>query len=124
MPTRLFPADSHFAFYIFHFALVQGVTTIDEFRIYDGRLTQEEIAVNYQCGPDALALPVTLLPSNPPPNLTLSWPAWDAGFKAESAASLGPASWSPASSAPALAGDRWSLSVSVTDPANFYRLKR
>ncbi len=34
--------------------------TIDEFRIYDGRLTPQEIATDYQFGPNALALPVTL----------------------------------------------------------------
>jgi hypothetical protein len=63
--------------------------TIDEFRIYDGRLTPEEIATGYKFGPDALALPGTLVQSNAATGLTLSWPSWMAGFVLETTPALG-----------------------------------
>lgn len=96
--------------------------TIDEFRIYDGRLTPEEIAVNYRFGPDTLALPVTLTQSNSPPTLTLSWPSWAVGFNAEATADL--VSWSPVPILPGLAADRWSVSLPKTNVTQMLRLKR
>lgn len=96
--------------------------TIDEFRIYDGRLTPEEIAVNYQSGPDALALPVTLVQSNSPAALTLSWPAWAVGFNPEATADL--VSWTPLGLAPTLAADRWSVPALKTNVTQMLRLKR
>ncbi|MGC3961182.1 MAG: family 43 glycosylhydrolase [Verrucomicrobiota bacterium] len=98
--------------------------TIDEFRIYDGRLTPEEIAVNYQFGPDALALPVTLTQSNIANNLTLSWPSWAAGFNAEATTDLATPSWSAVLPAPTLTTDRWSLSLPQTNQTLIFRLKR
>lgn len=96
--------------------------TIDEFRIYDGRLTPEEIAVNYQFGPDALALPVTLAQSNSPTMLTLSWPAWAIGFNAEATADF--ATWSPLFPSPTLAADRWNVPVFKTNAIQLLRIKR
>jgi hypothetical protein len=98
---------------------------VDEFRIYDGRLTPEEIAANYLAGPDALALPVTLLVSNSVSALTLSWPAYALGFVAESAPALGPnETWSALGGEPTLAEDRWWLTKPESDDAKFFRLKR
>lgn len=96
--------------------------TIDEFRIYDGRLTPEEIAVNYRFGPDALAMPVTLTHSNSPTAITISWPSWAVGFNAETTADL--ASWSPVLPLPGLAADRWSVSLPKTNVTQMLRLKR
>ncbi len=98
--------------------------TIDELRIYDGRLTPEEIAVNHQFGPNALALPVTLVQSNNPTTVTLSWPAWASGFNAEVSTDLASATWSPVTPSPTLAADRWSVSVSKTNNLKLFRLKR
>ncbi|HMP84769.1 MAG TPA: family 43 glycosylhydrolase, partial [Verrucomicrobiota bacterium] len=64
--------------------------TIDELRIYDGRLAPEEIAVNYQSGPDALALPVALTQADSPSDFTLRWPSWALGFVPESKTSFDP----------------------------------
>ena len=97
--------------------------TIDELRIYDGRLTPEEIAVNYRFGPNALALPVSLVQSNAPANVTLSWPSWAAGFTAEASTDLA-ASWANITPAPTLATDRWSVAIPKTNTAKFFRLKR
>jgi hypothetical protein len=79
---------------------------IDEFRIYDGRLTPQQIAADFQFGPNALALPVTLGQTNTPGGLTLSWPSWAAGFVAQSSVDL--ANWTTNGLAPALANDLWS----------------
>jgi beta-xylosidase len=96
--------------------------TIDEFRIYDGRLTPAEIAVNYKFGPDALALPVTLAQSNSPTTLALSWPSWAVGFNAESTSDL--VSWSPVPTLAGLTADRWSVSLPKTNVTQMLRLKR
>jgi len=96
--------------------------TIDELRIYDGRLTPQEIATDFQFGPDNLALPVSIAPSNAPANLTLSWPSWALGFAAQGSTDL--ANWATNGLAPALANDRWSLLISPTNPQNYYRLNR
>jgi hypothetical protein len=99
--------------------------TIDEFRIYDGRLTPEEIAANYLAGPDQLALPVTLAQSNSLTGLQLSWPAWGVGYVAESVSTLGDNSiWTPLSIFPTLGGDRWRLTVATTNDARLFRLRR
>ena len=98
--------------------------TIDEFRIYDGRLTPEEIAVNYEFGPNALALPVTLVQTNNLTSVTLSWPSWAVGFNAEASTNLGLPTWSAVTPNPTLAADRWSVSVPKTNAAKFFHLKR
>ena len=98
--------------------------TIDEFRIYDGRLTPPEIAANFTAGPDALALPVNLDSSDAPANLTLLWPAYAVGFVPESTVNPGGAAWLPVAQPPALANDRWQLTLPKTNDTQFYRLRR
>jgi hypothetical protein len=99
--------------------------TIDELRIYDGRLTPEEIATDYKFGPDALALPVTLVQSNAATGLTLSWPSWAVGFVPETTSALGTNPvWTPAAQSPTLVNDRWRLTQSTTNGQGFYRLRR
>jgi hypothetical protein len=99
--------------------------TIDELRIYDGRLTSEEIVANYLAGPNQLALPVMLTHSNIVNALELSWPAWAVGYMAESASTLGDNSiWTPSGTFPTLSGDRWRLSVETTNDSRFFRLRR
>jgi len=98
--------------------------TVDELRLYDGRLTPAEIAVNYQSGPDALALPVTLTQAKLPTGVTLSWPAWALGFDAESTTNLTSAIWSDVTTSPDLAADRWIVTVPATNAVRMFRLKR
>ncbi len=96
--------------------------TIDEFRLYDGRLTPEAIAADYQAGPDALALPVTLAQTNSTAGLTLSWPSWAVGFVAQGSTNL--LVWTTNGLAPALINDRWTLTIPTANALNFYRLRR
>lgn len=99
--------------------------TIDELRIYDGRLTPVEIATDFQFGPDTLALPVALAQSNSANSLALSWPSWAVGFKLESSSSLAPdAVWSQVPVIPTLSNDFWQVSITQTGALSFYRLRR
>jgi hypothetical protein len=96
--------------------------TIDEFRIYDGRLTPEEIATDYKFGPDSLALPVLLAATNAPSTFSCSWPSWAVGFALQGTTNL--AAWATNGFSPVLANDRWSVSLPKTNAANLYQLKR
>ena len=98
--------------------------TIDELRIYDGRLTEEEITANYEHGPNVLALPVRLNQSHSPGEITLSWPSWAAGFNAEATVAPESGLWSPLTLPSTLADDLWSVTTSQTNSMNFFRLKR
>jgi hypothetical protein len=98
--------------------------SIDEFRIYDGRLTPEEIAADYTAKADALAIPVSLTASNAPDSLMLTWPSYAAGFVLESSSSLGSdASWSPGVGASAIANGSFRITLTPTNGAQYYRLK-
>lgn len=97
--------------------------TIDEFRIYDGRLTTQEITANHAAGPDALALPMTLSISAIEPDLTVTWPSIGIGFDLESVFSLGDP-WSAVVPEPVLVNDEWRWSVPISGEARLFRLRR
>jgi len=97
---------------------------IDELRIYDGRLTPQEIAVNDQFGPNALALPVSLVQSNTPVGTGLSWPSWAAGFALQTTPALAAVPWANVVPPPSLNNDLWQLTIPATNTAQFYRLRR
>jgi glycosyl hydrolase family 43/concanavalin A-like lectin/glucanase superfamily protein len=98
--------------------------SIDEFRIYDGRLTPAEIAANAAAGPDALAIPVSLTASNSPAGIVLTWPAYAAGFVLETSPAMAGGTWSAVGSTPALSANTWKLTVPATDAEQYFRLKR
>jgi hypothetical protein len=97
---------------------------IDEFRIYDGRLTSEEIAANFLAGPDALALPMTLEQSLTDANVKLQWPSYGAGFDVESTGPLPDGTWSPAAGSAVVSNGFYRLSQPVASGSRFHRLKR
>ena len=97
--------------------------TIDELRLYDGQLTPQEIVADDRFGPDALALPVTLVQSNTATNVTLSWPSWAVGFVLEST-DAPDGGWTAVAQSPTLANDQWRLTLAVADSRRFYRLRR
>ena len=99
--------------------------SIDELRLYDGRLTPEQIAADYRFGPDALALPVSVISSNAPAGWNLSWPAYAVGFALETSPVLGSSAvWTTMTSLPALNNDLWQITIPATNSAQFYRLRR
>ncbi len=98
--------------------------TIDELRIYDGRLTPGEIAGDFQLGPDELALPVTLVQSNLPSSFILSWPSWAVGFSLQSSTNLVGGIWTAVPQTPVLANDQQRIALLPTNQAIFFRLRR
>mgnify|MGYP001371839400 CR=1 FL=1 len=98
--------------------------SIDEFRIYDGRLNPDEIIANYVAGPDALALPMSLTHSISGSDLVLRWPAYAAGYELKSTSSLNDADWSSADVTPVLSNNEWRVTIPVNGEAQFFRLQR
>ncbi len=99
---------------------------VDEFRIYDGRLTPRQIAVNDEFGSTALALPVSLVSANAPAAWTLSWPACAVGFVLQASSALGGgANWNAATASPVLKSNLWQVNLPISNnAAMFYRLRR
>jgi hypothetical protein len=99
--------------------------TIDELRIYDGRLTPAEITANELSGPNALALPISLGMSAAASNLMVTWPSYGIGFTAESSPALGASAvWSPVVGSPTLISNQWWLTLPMTNNTTFIRLIR
>jgi len=99
--------------------------SLDEFRIYDGRLSPAQIAANSQLGPNIATVPVSLNLTGTRSNINLTWPSYDIGYTVESAPALGAnALWSPANSIPVLSNNLWQLTLPGTNNASFIRLTR
>ena len=96
---------------------------IDEFRLYDGRLTPDEVAANFAAGPDALALPLLLTLSNEESAFELAWASHGIGFALESAAAVN-GDWQPVGGQPTLVNDEWRVNLPVAPDSQYFRLKR
>ncbi len=98
---------------------------IDEFRVYHGRLTPEDIAADYLAGPDALAIPVTLAASSGVDSCSITWPSYAAGFALETVPALDPgATWTPVAVTPSISNGMYRLTLPTSDTNAFYRLRR
>ena len=99
---------------------------LDEFRIYDGALSANEIAATQVLGPGqvlSLASPI-LNASVTGNNLILSWPLVSAGFILMSRTNLFMGSWMPvAFPAPQIAGSQWQVSIPISSNTQFFRLE-
>lgn len=101
--------------------------SVDEYRIYQGRLSPEEIEASDVLGPNE-----TLSTTNADlsaaaigKNIVLSWPLANAGFAVQASSSLNSAaSWTTLSNAPTLVGTQWQLIVPSSGTNQFYRLIR
>jgi arabinan endo-1,5-alpha-L-arabinosidase len=106
--------------------------TIDELRIYDGRLTPQRIAANDLAGPNVLSVPqsiavtnISLTASNG--NLTLSWPPDHIGWRLlkqtnqlANGISVSTNDWATVASSPQT--NQIILPINPTLPLEFYRL--
>ena len=98
---------------------------LDELRIYDGRLTADEIAADYTAGPDILPQKVSLTMAQTPGGYTFSWPSYAPGFTLQSSAALGNnAAWHPVSSAPIISNGYYWLTAPATVADAYFRLSR
>ncbi|MCB1125440.1 MAG: LamG domain-containing protein, partial [Verrucomicrobiae bacterium] len=98
--------------------------TLEEFRIYDGRLSAGEIQANHLAGPEALALPLALSTARLGGQLELSWPSYGAGFGLQSVEQVSGGGWIPVAGKAAISEGRYRLSVPVLGDARWFRLLR
>jgi len=103
--------------------------TIYEFRIYQGILPPQAIALNDVTGPAnyvqlSISLPA-LKASASGTNIVLSWPTNNINFAVQSSSSLLPGSgtsWSTLTNTPVVVGTNWQVSLPAAGAAKFYQL--
>ena len=104
-----------------------GITgSIDEYRIYNGRLTPQQIAQSDALGPNQLLAPTgpTLVVTQSGGNVVISWPA-SAGGTLQSTSNLGPgATWSNVSQTPTIVGGSKQVTLAASGTAQFFRLAK
>jgi hypothetical protein len=98
--------------------------SIDEFRIYDGALSAQQVALNHTIGPDLMATPVQLSASVANGQITISWPvASSSGYSLQGASSVTPgATWGAVGIAPTVVSGRNQVTLPATNSARFFRL--
>jgi hypothetical protein len=99
---------------------------LDEFRIYNGALTINEIAATQALGANQLlsqASPTTNV-GLAGTNVTLFWPLTAAGFTVMSCTNLASGVWTPfTGTTPQIAGNQWQLAVPISSGTEFFRLE-
>jgi glucose/arabinose dehydrogenase/type 1 glutamine amidotransferase len=97
----------------------------EEFRIYSGALSDQQITASYVAGPNALFGPAPTLSVQLNGNqVQLKWPLNAAGFSLEQAAALnvvGP--WNVVSNPPVLQNGQHIVTLPVTNSVQFFRLR-
>lgn len=109
-------------------AMFAGV--FNEFRIWQGALTPEQVAANFAAGPDTVPEPPvqapTLTITLAGNNIVLGWPASAAGFALEATGSLAPpVTWSAVDTSGAVEqGGQKRLTLTLGPAARFYRMRQ
>ena len=100
--------------------------TLDEFRIYSGALSPDEILAAQVSGPNqVLTTNATINAVMAGGNLTISWPVAAAGFTLQSRTNLISGSWQAVPSPAAqIVGSQWQITIPNTGGAKFFRLVR
>ena len=100
--------------------------SIDEFRIYNGALTANEIAATQVLGPNQLlsASSPALSASASSGGLTLSWPVASAGYTVLTTTNLAAGNWMAAVVPPQIVGGQWQVVLPITGNVQFYRLQK
>jgi hypothetical protein len=105
-----------------------GITgSVDEYRIYQGRLSPEEVMASDALGPNVVlsTTNASLSASAMNGSTVLSWPAANAGFAVQSSGNLSsPGLWTTLTNGPTLVGTQWQLTVTNSGSSQFYRLIR
>jgi hypothetical protein len=100
--------------------------TIYEFRVYQGVLPAQAIALNDAVGPAnyiQLSANPTLRASLSGGNIVLSWPASDYGFSVQSRPDLSTGTiWTTLPDMPSLVGTNWQVSLPAPGTPQFYQL--
>jgi hypothetical protein len=100
--------------------------SVDEFRIYSGRLAQDEITASDLLGPNqTLSTTAPLHVTYSSGTIALSWPLANAGFSVQVNSSITSPNWVTLTNVPALNGNtNWQVSVPATGTQQFFRLWR
>jgi hypothetical protein len=99
--------------------------SVDEFRIYRGRLAPDEIQALDVIGPNQLlSTTASLSAKQLGGNIVLSWPVAAAGFSVQARAALGSGIWTTLTNVPVLAGNSWQVTLPDSSGAQFFRLWR
>ena len=100
--------------------------SVDEYRIYNGRLAPDEIQASDVLGPNALlTTSASATASLSGGNVVLSWPVAAAGFSVQAKPTVVGGSWATLTNAPTLVGNTsWQVTVPATGGPQFLRLWR
>jgi hypothetical protein len=100
--------------------------TLDEFRIYNGVLSPNDLQATQVLGPNqVLTTNVGLSVAASGNNLVLSWPLAAGSFSLQSKASLTSGTWTTISTPVAqIVGNQWQVTVPKTGGSTFFRLVR
>jgi hypothetical protein len=101
------------------------LANVDEFRIYNGALTQAQIQADLAAGPNALPVPlVPLSISLNGKNLVITWPvAGSTGLNLLESGKIGPgASWAPAGGTQTIVGSNNQVTIPMSGSTEFFRL--
>ncbi len=103
-----------------------GDMTLNEFRIYNGALSPNDVAATQVLGADAvLTTNVSLTATSAGANVVLAWPVAAGAFNLQSKGSLTGGTWTNVSAPAAqIVGTQWQVSVPKTGGARFFRLVR
>jgi hypothetical protein len=97
----------------------------DEFRIYNGALSDQQLAASYAAGPNALFGPVPRLDvQRNGASLKLLWPLSAPGFQLEQTSNLSGGSWTAVTTAPAIQNGQHVVTVPLSSAAQFFRLRQ
>lgn len=98
---------------------------IQDFRVYAGALSEEDVRANSLAGSGGAGLAVSLVVEPVGPGVRIRWPSYALGFQLEITDRLGdPARWTQVPSAAALRDDFWELILPWTSEPRFHRLRR
>ncbi len=99
--------------------------TVDEFRIYRGRLSAEEIMAAQVIGSgQLLSTAPALAAAAAGGSIDVRWPVGAAGFVVQGKSSLGGGEWVTLTNAPALIDNQWHVTVPAGNGPQFFRLWR
>ena len=101
--------------------------SVDEFRIYQGRLSLDEIAASDILGPNQVLITsnVAMHIAQSGGNSVISWPLAAAGFSLQTSSNLASGTWVTLTNAPVAVGNtNWQITLPVSSGPQFYRLWR
>ena len=95
--------------------------SVQEFRIYNGALSPQQVAENQAFGPAKMAGPA-LSVSISGGNLVVSWPLSAAGFTLQSRSSLTSGTWAAVTASPQTVNNTFQVTVPLSGTSQFFRL--